>query len=337
MGRPIFFCPFQPRSYSFRKLNLKDLKLYNSIPLLVVAIAFLAVASACFTGIESTPKITSENVRESGVRITNEQIFASKIVPQPPAQWEGGKMWLVADPKISLTFTSASDAASPIPGDTLRLINTRLTTTLTGNQAIELVLSSNDGRLFFHRTGFSQDDWLAKKFYNIPFAIELSAVELADSLMEGKTYFVSTPRWFDSEGRDVMGQRHVPVTVLAVKPGNHLYPLLVAFSQNDRPSEPVRYILMTYGDETSATRNFDRLFSFSNPRKIYPNITDQTWDKIINSQIAEGMTREECRLALGAPASIDRAATPGAQLERWTYENGVYLLFEDGYLTKFRM
>ena len=50
------------------------------------------------------------------------------------------------------------------------------------------------------------------------------------------------------------------------------------------------------------------------------------------------MTRDECRLALGTPDSIDRATTVGnTHFERWSYENGVYLLFEDGYLSKFRM
>ena len=93
---------------------------------------------------------------------------------------------------------------------------------------------------------------------------------------------------------------------------------------------------MTYGTSASATRNFDRLFSFTDPRRSYPRITDATWQKIIRSQVEAGMTRDECRLALGAPDHIDRGATPGAQLERWTYDNGVYLIFEDGILERWR-
>lgn len=302
----------------------------------VTAILSMAV-TGCFTGIESTPKITADNVKESGVVFTKEQAFATQIISEPTSEWKPGKMWLVSDPKISLTFTSASDASSPLAGDTLRYAGWRQTPTLTGEDAVELVLTGKDGRYFFHRTGIKTDEWLNKNSYSIPFTVELSAVELADSLMRGKTYYISSPRWIDSDGRDIYGQRHVAVKVTGVEAGNHLYPLMVSFVQEGKSADKVNYIPMTYGNETSATRNFDRIFSFSDPRKQYPNISDATWQKIINSQIAEGMTRDECRLALGAPASVDRAATAGAQLERWSYENGIYLLFEDGILTKFRM
>ena len=48
------------------------------------------------------------------------------------------------------------------------------------------------------------------------------------------------------------------------------------------------------------------------------------------------MTMEECRLALGSPREVERDATYGALIERWIYENGIYLLFSDGILTRFR-
>ena len=93
---------------------------------------------------------------------------------------------------------------------------------------------------------------------------------------------------------------------------------------------------LTYGSSRAATRNFDRLFSFSDPRTNYPQISDHTWQLITRSQVAVGMTRDECRLALGAPSSINRGATRAAQLERWLYDDGIYLIFEDGILTRYR-
>lgn len=309
----------------------------DKLRLIFVAAAFMAAATACFTGIESTPKITADNVRDSGVRVTDEQTFSAEIVAEAPRAWKMGKQWLVSDSKIALAFTPASDDASDLVGKTVSYVESRPVTTLTGDEVVELVLTDAAGRVFFHRTGIPVRDWEERLSYSIPFTVEMSAVERADSLMRGKTYYITTPRWFDQDGHDITGQRHIPVTVQTVEAGNHIYPLRVAFTQNERPQEPVRYILMTYGTSTASTRNFDRLFSFTNPRNSYPHITDATWEKIINSQIAEGMSRDECRLALGAPAKVDRGATPGMQLERWSYENGVYLLFEDGYLTKFRM
>jgi hypothetical protein len=48
------------------------------------------------------------------------------------------------------------------------------------------------------------------------------------------------------------------------------------------------------------------------------------------------MTSSECRLALGAPNDYTRVPTTGGMVERWTYDNGVYLMFEDGVLTRYR-
>ena len=310
--------------------------IHSFIHIFVNAI-FLMAFTSCFTGIESTPKITLDNVRESGVKVTDEQTFASRIMAEPTASWKPGKEWLVNDAKIGLTFTSASDKVDDIAGHKIRFVELRTASTLTGTDAVELVLKSDDGRTFYHRTGIAADEWSSRKSYSIPFTVEMSAVELADSLMGGQIFYISTPRWRDKEGHDIIGQRHIPVLVQTVEAGNHIYPLLVGFSLPNSPNEPESYIYMTYGSDTSANRNFDRIFSFTDPRKAYPNITDQTWDMIINSKIAPGMTRDECRLALGTPANVDRATTVGnTHLERWSYENGVYLLFEDGILTQFR-
>ena len=48
------------------------------------------------------------------------------------------------------------------------------------------------------------------------------------------------------------------------------------------------------------------------------------------------MTREECRLALGAPTTLRRIPTYGGMRENWQYSDGVYLYFDDGYLTQYR-
>lgn len=56
----------------------------------------------------------------------------------------------------------------------------------------------------------------------------------------------------------------------------------------------------------------------------------------MRGQVAEGMTKEECTLSLGAPQSVDRVPTHGGLLERWVYDNGVYLVFADGILERFR-
>jgi hypothetical protein len=89
---------------------------------------------------------------------------------------------------------------------------------------------------------------------------------------------------------------------------------------------------------TSAVRNvtFDKLFSFSDIRNNYKHISNENWSLIVRGQVAVGMTKEECTLSLGAPQSVDRVPTHGGLLERWVYDNGVYLVFADGILERFR-
>lgn len=55
-----------------------------------------------------------------------------------------------------------------------------------------------------------------------------------------------------------------------------------------------------------------------------------------NGTVTEDMTRDECRLSLGAPDNIDRRAGYSVLREVWSYENGRYLIFEDGLLRSYR-
>ena len=63
----------------------------------------VAIAS-CFTGVDSTPRITSSDVAAAGAVTTAEMEFLSTVVDRPPTTWAEGKQWLVSDNKISLIF-----------------------------------------------------------------------------------------------------------------------------------------------------------------------------------------------------------------------------------------
>lgn len=295
-----------------------------------------AVCCSCFTGIESTPKVTDDQVRRSGVRVTPEQTFAASLTAEAPSAWKPDKRWKVTDNKIALIFAGSPVGADSLAGSIISLKATRPARTVLGGDVMEIVFQGPDGQPLTYRTDVAADDWGKRTSLGVPFTVELSAVATADSLMRGKTYYITTPLWYDAHGKSVQGLRHIPVKVDSVIPGTANYPLCVAFTPQQGNATP-RYILMTYGTGTAASRNFDRLFSFENPRKSYPRITDDTWALITRSQIREGMTRDEARLALGAPASVDRGFTEGGSpLERWSYDNGIYLLFEEGILIRFR-
>lgn len=290
-----------------------------------------ATMTGCFTGVESTPRITADDARHSGVSNSPEMALSAKIGPERPSDWTPGKQWVVTDNKISLIFTPT--VTEELPSDTLTLVGLQPITTITGEQAAAIALACGE-RTYIYMPGVAWNALEDRDRIDIPFAIELSQVAQADSLLRGHRYYIKTPKWRDGAGRPTTGLRHVPVTITAVTAGTESSPLMVHFTADGDTAE--RTVYLTCGSRPTANRNFDRVFTLSDPRREYPAITDATWQHIIHSEVVEGMTRDECRLALGTPTDLRRGATTGAQIEHWSYDDGVYLIFEDGILTRFR-
>lgn len=299
-----------------------------------IAAAAASALGGCFTGIESTPRISESDVRNSGVRTTAEQELMRGVAAERPSAWHPGKQWIADDPRISMIFTSASGATNDIEGDTITLRRIGTYKGVTGAESVELVFTRTTGDSLYYRPDVKVADIGARQRLDIPFAVELTPVETAGELLRGHTFYITTPYWYDEQGHPARGLRHVPVTITSVTAGTSLYPLRIGFDTPDAPA--TRYVMMTYGTAPTATRNFDRLFSITDPRDNYPRISAETWQKIVHSQVAEGMNRDECRLALGTPASINRGASSAGQYERWNYDNGIYLIFEEGILIRYR-
>ena len=172
----------------------------------------------------------------------------------------------------------------------------------------------------------------------VPFTVDIAMVQEVDRHMKGQSYFIKSPLWLDpaTGERTDAGLRHIKVKIDSVGIGTSNYPAAVYFTPSEGPAGT--YMLyMTIGSGRTATRNFNTLFAFNDPRRQYPEIRDDVWDLIKKSRVRDGMTRDECRLALGAPAQIEKYPTHGGIVERWRYSEGIYLIFEDGYLSRFRI
>ncbi|MDE6400707.1 MAG: hypothetical protein K2L68_07600, partial [Muribaculaceae bacterium] len=65
-------------------------------------------------------------------------------------------------------------------------------------------------------------------------------------------------------------------------------------------------------------------------------IEDDVWQLICSSKVRTGMTKDECRLALGNPKEVDSGHDYTQTLDLWHYSDGAVLWFEDGILTRFR-
>ena len=307
-------------------------------------IAFAILAGSCFTGIENTGRITDSDVRRRHASdITPEQTFLSAIASEPPSAWRNGKPFRVTDKRFSILLTPASASATDIAGRDILFAGFRPYSSITGTKILEATFtdSNQPADTFFDRPPMLVSAMDKAKERVIPFTVDLDLVARADSALTGRTLYIISPMWLDPADsmKACEGFRHIEVRVDTVMAGTDVYPLAVVFDVTD-PRLAItspRAIYMTLGNSRTATRNFETIFSFTNPRKRYPQVSDDVWELIIRSRVRKDMTRDECRLALGAPSQIERFPTSSGMAERWRYTDGVYLVFDDGYLVNFRL
>lgn len=310
----------------------------NKFHKIITAVLSVILLTSCFTGIESTPRISSKDVRKrDAANLTPEQLFLSDITSEAPAEWQKGKRFFVTDDKISIIFQPGEVDVDSLSNRDLIFDSFRAVPSVTGDGAtiLNFTASDREGTLSY-RVNVPYDYLYKRQRLEVPFSVERSVVERVDSAMRNQTYFITTPKWYrSSDDKAVSGRRHISVTVTHVGPGTYIYPLRVYFRPEGYDTE--YWIPMTIGDDRAATRNFYTIFNFEDPRRRYPQITDRVWQLIVNSKVETGMTRDECRLALGAPNSYRTIPVYNALVEQWNYDDGLYLIFEDGVLTRFRI
>lgn len=305
----------------------------HSLKIIGYILAVLSL-TGCFTGIESTPKITANDVKKEKVVISPEEKYLADIKPVPFRDWKAGKLFFVTDDKISLAL-EPSGVLPPTAGTILSYVNYTPVLALTGETETQLKFIDSDGNPVYFRVSTNPEEIKTRDKIEIPFTIEMSLVDQTREKLLGKTLFVRTSHWFDNNGDSRRGMKFIPVKITDVQPGNMVYPVKVFFTApGDSGTSP--HLLMSVGENSKTARSFASLFYFDNPHKLYPSISDENWELITKGLVKQYMTREECRLALGAPNSIDRHAGISTLQERWGYENGIYLIFDDGLLQSFR-
>ncbi len=307
--------------------------------IILSAISLLSIPvllQSCFTGVESTPKITSSEVRKQHVVSTPEMEYLSDITAEPFAEWLPGKPFYVTDSKIGIIFTPSQGVGQQgiNVGDTITYLRYQEALSVTGDSVTDIVLAKDDTSLTY-RVNASASQLRRRKQVEIPFTIEMNIIADARHKISDKNFYILTPLWYDNEERPVDGLRFTEVRVTDVLPGNHVYPLKVMFTTADTGLE--RCVFLSLSDpENSTMRNFAKVFALSDPHLRYPSISYTNWHLIQNSKVALGMTRDECRLALGSPSELDRRPSTAGVYEIWNYDDGQYLIFQDGLLTRFR-
>ena len=306
---------------------------HPGITRIISAAALLMPLAGCFTGIESTPRITAADVRKERVTVTPEQEYLADIEPEPFGRWQAGKQFYVTDDKITLALNPTTPPVSRLGGTILNYKGYRTVPAVTGNESTELLFSTASNVDVAYRINATPAELAGRRQVEIPFTVEMSIVEATAKMLTGRNLWILTPVWYDNNDQAVTGRKFIPVTITSVDPGNLAYPVRLTFT--DESGQHHR-LFMSAGSGSRTSRSFANLFAFNDPRRNYPDITDKIWDNIINGRIELYMTRDECRLALGSPDDIDKGANYSSIIERWSYENGIYLIFEDGILVRFR-
>lgn len=299
-----------------------------------------ASLAGCFTGVESTPRIGSSEVRRANPGGTPaERRHLASLAPTRPAQWgERGLRLLVDDDRLSRVLAPGTAAPERLKGRIIEYAGASRAVSLTGDDAVDLSFRDiADSTVLTCRMAVTYEALDTLERLDIPFTVDLGLVARADSALRGSRLYVATPDWYGADGNSVFGLRHVEATVDSVVAGTFIYPAAVYFSLTEPSLMPGEHFLyMSVGGVGAQARSFDRLFEFESPRRHHPEIDDDTWMCIMRSRLKKGMTPAECRLALGSPSDILRVPTRGGMREQWSYPDGVFLVFDDGYLSRFR-
>lgn len=297
----------------------------------------MLLLQSCFTGVESTPKITYKDVKENRADLpAPETALAATFVAPAFSDWQKGKRFYVTSDRISLVLSADTPSSAVFPAEGSEIIydGTRTVTDLTGNSIVEILFTLPDSsEILAYRTNATEDELASRKKVEIPFTIDLDLVAKVRSALVGKDLFVKTPLWFTPDGRAVEGRKFVKVRVADVLPANEVYPFRVLFTDDLGATHSV--FMSADNGSRWAPREFAAIFSFTDPHLEYPRISDEMWGYIIRNRVKEGMTKPEARLSLGNPSSIDRGHDHSSAYERWNYTNGIYLIFEDGLLSGF--
>ena len=270
-----------------------------------------------------------------------EEIFISGLQSTALADWEIGKPFLISDNKASMIFEmlrpsiSEGDSLS-LAGAVIRYSGTISRRTPGGDEVMIIEFQDSTTKFRYNTLRRPSESMERISGLNIPMLIDLDLVAKADSMLKGKKLWTQTRLWYNRDKNIIDGRKFAPITVERVVPGNMLFPLSVEFTDSAGRFASMLMNVAQQGGNGTESRTFSSLFSLSDPKLKYPSITDEHWALICDGRVDYGMTKDECRLALGNPSDIDTGHNWDYLVDIWGYKDGTYLQFRDGLLVGFR-
>ena len=306
----------------------------NAIRHWLLAAAGSLMLTGCFTGVESTPRISAPDAKETAS--TPEDAVLQGVGREATRLWRPGKEFIVTDNRLPIALGTTVSEAPDLAGKTVWFVRFDGVRSLTGDSVTDVVFVTPSGKNLNFRVDRAPSSLRSSDSpLVVPFTIEASIVDEGRKRLQGNTYYLATRLWRDENDQIVGGRTYVPVVITAVEPGNESLPIKVYFKETSADGRS-GILLLTPEANAKTPRTFAKQFTIADPRKRHSNISNENWKLITEGRIREGMTAEECRLALGAPKEIIRANTSSIIRQQWIYEDGRCPVFEDGIIVRTR-
>lgn len=295
----------------------------------------LALAS-CGTGIESTTAVSEKQARKELAQYEGPKAVQSiRIRPDSVAMWQADKQFYVTDDEVRLIFTHSESYNTDtlhLGGHTLRYTGYD-TGSVLDNQK-DVTLNFTDGaNTYSIRTNRTLDE--LHPDYTLPFMIDMDLIKQVASQIAGSDLYIKTRIWYNPTTEEMIdGRQFIKVHIDSVLPGNKVLPIKVIFTASDNQQKAMLWL--STGSSAMHSRDFDSMFTRQDLHLSYPQISNENWQRITHGDVALEMTKEECRLAMGNPSSINQRPDQTGLKEYWYYDGGRFLFFQDGILKQFR-
>ncbi len=286
----------------------------------------------------------------SGAVFSDKELKKGKAVLSPEQQfelenftntncteWERGKPFLYVADELNILLQPVGEGNPSVQSFRNKLFTFHsMREDSPFGVALASLVFECEGILYKFETNRTFESLLDKSYIPfLPHMVSLDKVERAKKALQGERLYIKSGVWYNKDLTVKSGRKMVLVTITDVVAGTERLPACIEFV--DERGE-TSYVLMNLpsNDFSRLYLTFHKLFDFENPRLAYPLIVDKHWELITQSKVCVGMTKDECRLALGLPSEVNRVPTYTGLVERWHYTSGNYYVFEDGILTQAR-
>lgn len=310
----------------------------------LLLLSALCTLTSCFTGVEGTKRIELSRSDLKRMRLTQEDtILQSALSPRLLTDLRPGDKFRITDNRLALFC----DIETTDPEDTIirgrTVVFDGLFSRLTPSGTMERIIGFSDGKWLLTyplgRTPASADSLPSSR---LPMLLDLKLVEEARGVLKGRKVWTRTALAYDSLGLRVNTLKFAPYTISEVLPCDGVFPLRIVLRPDSAAvasgtlSPDPRYTYLNLGNGRGESRTFALQFYLSDPHRRHPDIQEDVWHHIMAEKVMTGMTKQECRLALGSPGEIETGHDYSRLLDIWIYPDGTFLRFIDGRLADFR-